>query len=128
MKMATDNIETVSARYTIRRIDRSLRQLDVEAKDTQAIETKFKDQIARIDPSAISARLQQELHERISAGDLEGVLQLYDNKGMIFLASKFLGISHPRELVEKVTRLLGNADGTSLRAALAGILPTIPSP
>jgi energy-coupling factor transporter ATP-binding protein EcfA2 len=128
MRVAADNLETVGARHTVRRIDRSLRHLDVEAKDTQAIEAKFKREIALIDPRAISAGLQQKLRECVSADDLEGVLKLYDNKGMISLASKYLGISHPRELLEKVTRLLGNTDGTNLRATLAGILPTIPNP
>jgi AAA domain, putative AbiEii toxin, Type IV TA system/Protein of unknown function (DUF4435) len=128
MKEAAGNLETVGARHTVRRIDRSLRQFDVEAKSTEAIEAKFKHEIAGIDPRAISAGLQQKLRECISADDLEGVLKLYDNKGMISLASKYLGISHPRELFEKVRRLLGNTDGANLRAALADILPTIPNP
>ncbi len=125
MKEADRNLEDVCARYTVRRIDRSLSQLDVAAKSTEAVEANFKRAIAGIDPTAISADFRQKLQGRMQADDLEGVLRLYENKGMLAVASRCLGISHPRELLEKVTRLLGNTDGSNVRGELAKILPTI---
>jgi hypothetical protein len=57
---------------------------------------------------------------------MRGVLRLYDNKGLLGLGANILGIKGPKDLMEKVSRLLGCEGGKRLRAELIRATPAIP--
>ena len=82
--------------------------------------------LSAIDPAAIFNRFNEELNQRIQAGDLPGVLAFYDTKGLLADAATLLGPRDQRSLIEKVSRLLGPDQGKDLARELAKALPSIP--
>jgi hypothetical protein len=127
MTDATANADLVSARYTVRQLDRRLKRVEVDAKDLATLGASYQAEIATIDPAAIFNAFKAKLEHRIQADDLPGVLQLYDNKGLLARAASILDIRGRRALLEKVGRLLGADEGKKVRHELTTVLPTIPS-
>jgi hypothetical protein len=119
-------LELVAASYTSRRVDRALKKVDLAAKDVKSISAKLAAEVGSIVPADIYTNFKSELEGYVNAGDLESTLKVYDNKGLFALASKHLGLGHPRELRERVSRLLGRPEGAKLRTELQRVLPIIP--
>ena len=125
MTEASSNIDQISARYTARALDKKLKKIKVDAKDLPTLEASFRAELGGIDPAVIFGQFKLLLESKIQASDLTAVLQLYDNKGLLARAAARLGIGGPRQLSEKVGRLLGSDNGQRLRVALASELPSI---
>jgi len=126
LREASSNIDLVSARYTTRQIDRRLKMIDVEAKNVQVLEATFQDKLSAISPSEIFTRFKSRLQSYIDAKDLRGVMELYDNKGILSLVANALGVRNQKVLLEKVGRLLREEKGDKLRAEFTKTLPAIP--
>jgi ABC-type oligopeptide transport system ATPase subunit len=126
MKEAAANIDLVSTRHTIRQIDRKLKQIEFEAKDSQSLQATFQGKLSTVDLAAIYGEFKARLQSYIHARDLVRVMQVYDNKGVLSLVAQALGLKNQKSLLEKVTRLLGGTEGEKLRGEFAKTLPTIP--
>jgi hypothetical protein len=100
--------------------------VEVNSTDLATLETSYNSEIGTIDLCAIFGDFKTALQTKIAAGDLAGVLELYDNKGMLSRAASRLGLAGPKSLLEKVGRLLGTDAGRRLRVELFSALPTIP--
>jgi energy-coupling factor transporter ATP-binding protein EcfA2 len=123
---ATSNIDAVSARHTARQIDRQLKMIDVQAKSVRALEDSFEAKISTIKPSDIFGRFKAKLQVCIETRDLPSLMRLYDNKGILTLVARTLGVKNQKILLEKVTRLLSEIEGEPLRQELTRTLPAIP--
>jgi len=126
MNEATANLDLVSARYTIRHLDRRLKTIQVKAKDLATLQATYQSELATVDPAAIFNDFKATLSKKIQEINLSGVLQLYDNKGLLTRATILLGVANQDRLLEKIGRLLGQDEGKMVRDALTKALPSIP--
>ena len=125
---ASANLDIVSSRYTIRELDRHLKQVELKAKDLTTLEAVYKGELAAISPTTIFTDFRAKLQKSIQANDLPAILAMYDNKGLLAQASSILGLKDQKQLMEKVGRLLGNDEGAMLHTELVKVLPTILPP
>lgn len=125
MATARGELDAASARYTTRQLDRRLKNVTVKAKDLPSLQAAYAAELAGIDPATLFAGFKQRLEAFVTAGDLAGVLSIYDNKGLLTLAANTLDIRGAKALMEKVSRLLGNDTGAKLSAELVRVLPKI---
>lgn len=126
LKHANSNIDLVCTRYTARQIDRKLKMVDVESRDIQTLQSTFDERLAAINPSEIFASFRLKLQSCIDGRNMVGLMQLYDNKGILTLVARALGLAHQKTLLEKVSRLLSTKEGEKLREELVKTLPAIP--
>jgi energy-coupling factor transporter ATP-binding protein EcfA2 len=123
MSEAQANLDQVSVGYTSRKLDRQLKLVAATAKDLPTLLAHYKTNLASINPESIFIEFKDALSSKIKSGDLPGVLQLYDNKGLAAKAAAKLGLANRSQLFEKTGRLLGGDNGEKLREELAKVLP-----
>jgi ABC-type dipeptide/oligopeptide/nickel transport system ATPase component len=92
---ATTNLDLTSARFTTRCLDRRLKRVSMDAKDIATLCATYQAEIASIDPKAVFQAFRNKLDQRIQAAELPGILQLYDNKGLLARVAAHLGLKGP---------------------------------
>ena len=132
VEQVTANADRVSARHTVRQLDRRLKKVEVTAKDLLTLNAEYNNQLATIAPANIFTSFKDELIAEAQARNLPRLLEMYENKGVLSIAASLLGIKDQRRLIEKVGRLLGNSQGDELKNELISALPnfaatTLPS-
>jgi hypothetical protein len=128
MQVALQQVESVSVRYTSRRLDERLKRIAHAAGDLATLETGYKNELAGIDPAAMFRECKTAFEKAIQDRDLALVLKLFDNKTLPSIATGVLDLKdNTQKLMERVERLLGDKEkGVKLRAALTKYLPAIP--
>ena len=126
MVIATETVETVVMRYSRRRIDRFLKTIDL-AKASTVLELKaeYRRRTGELDVEAIAQQAKSCIDEAIRDGDLRKLLSIYDNKGLMALAAKYLRRSNLRAFKSWLTRALRTNTVPTLVAAIANCLPKI---
>jgi hypothetical protein len=119
---AQHEARAIAARYTARKLDRLLKAVTLDRTDPTKLVKSFNEELLKIDPAT------EKLDNAIRDARYEEVLQLYDQKGLIGLACRRVGISTPKELVRLVSRALLDDKEQDLRTSLASVLPAIPLP
>lgn len=119
------DMEPVSVRYAIRRLDAALKTLAPKASSIANLVNKYQSSIANIDPKTIAECYKAELEAVIKSNDLAKALALYDNKGLLSVGARHLGLKGRDELIEFVGRLIGSEDGKEVLQALKSTLPSI---
>lgn len=127
MTEARTNLDLVSARHTTRQLDRRLKRIQLEAKNLGTLQSMYQAELATIDPTVTFNTSRTKLEQHIQSADLSGVLQIYDNKGLLARAAILLGVRDQSRLLEKVGRLLGGDEGKKVRDELTKALPNIAS-
>jgi hypothetical protein len=125
-KIATENLDLVSARYTARQIDRRLKRVTLNPKDLSSLQTTYGAEIATIDAAVIFNSFRKNLEDKIQSVDLLGILRLYKNKGLLARVASLLGLRDQKQLLEKLARLLGGDSGVKVRGELTSAMPKIP--
>jgi hypothetical protein len=126
MKLAAKEIDAASALYATSQLDRRLKRIGVKAKDRDSLNASYKEELAGIDPAKLYTEFREKLDKSIKDVDLPAVLKVFKNKGVLQLAATALGLQDPKELLERVSRLLSDDEkGKKLRAALEKTLPPI---
>jgi hypothetical protein len=125
---AKENLEEISVRHAIRRLDSRLKRVDLTAKDLPTLTANYSREIAAVDPSAIYLEMKQRLEKSILDRDLLTLLSAYDNKGLFADAASILGLRHKNDLQDLVSRLLSGPNGKVLRDALTEAMPKVIAP
>jgi ABC-type lipoprotein export system ATPase subunit len=125
---ASENIERISVRYAIRRIDSMLKRIGIVAKDLPTLAANYAKEISIVDPAVSYSEMKMRLEKNIADRDLTALLSVCDNKGLFAEAASALGLRNRDSLQGLVGRLLSNPDGKALREALAEVMPTISVP
>lgn len=127
LDIASKDIEQFALRYTKRRIDRALKTVGLASKNHKDLAAEFSNKINSIDPLRIFTEASEKLQKNIAAKDVESVLSIYDNKGLIAHASPLLGMGM-KGLVEHIGRMLRSEQGKSFLNAVRAKLPKLPTP
>lgn len=113
-------------RYCIRKIDRSLKKIDLSNEDTiESTRSAYTEQTNSIDVYSISEVAKDRINAAISARDICTLLKWYDNKGILSIACKLKGNTKIK-FEEWVIRAMRNDSCPSFREALKSVLPNLP--
>ncbi|MCO8263553.1 AAA family ATPase [Pseudomonas asiatica] len=120
-------IEEVVVRYCRRRIDRTLKKVDLSgSKSIEKIILEYNTQTAALDIARIAASANQRITNALENGDLPSLLTIYDNKGMLALAAQHLKQTRLAPFEAWLTRMLRQEMSTNdLAVALKGVLPPV---
>lgn len=119
-------IEEVVVRYCRRRIDRTLKKVDLsEAETIPTLRDKYLKETQRLDISEIAQRAKERITTAIEQKDLPLLLKNYDNKGMIALAASQLKNCKLQAFESWVVRVLRNQNVPTVVSAIQELLPDI---
>ena len=120
------SIESVVLRDCRRRIDRTLKKIDLKATDNLSeLAESFKNQIGEIDINIIAKESKSRIEGKIDKKDLDGLLGVYDNKGLMNIAAKHLRGNKKGEFENWIVRTLRDENAPWLFNALREKLPEI---
>lgn len=124
-----DHIDPVVVRHTLRRIDRALKKIDLGRDQTiEGIEDAYAEQTDGLDIRAIADQRKYAIESAIQHGDVPALLAVFDNKGLLAEAARYLKRT-PKEAFEAwIARALLNDNEPRLAAALRRVLPQIQEP
>jgi AAA domain, putative AbiEii toxin, Type IV TA system/Protein of unknown function (DUF4435) len=118
------DIAAFALRYTKRRIDRTLKVIGLVSKNATDLSAEFTSRIATIDPAQIHADASQRLTTSVENHDVEEVLGIYDNKGLLGQAATLFGMS-TKGLQEHIGRMLRSPQGQVFQDAVRAKLPPL---
>ncbi len=120
-------IDDVVVRYCRRRIDRTLKKIDLSGpKSVAGLIAEYGAQTASLDVATIAAGAARKIQSALANGDLPSLLTIYDNKGLLAIAAQHLKQTRMAAFEAWLTRMLRDeAKAPGLAAALKSILPTV---
>ena len=119
-------IEEVVVEYCKRRIDRSLKKVDLSTSKTPSeLQGSYESAIGEIDIAAIATQRTNEIKAAIVDEDLTKLLEYYDNKGLIAIAASHLKNQRRDNFKSWIVRSLRNETSPSLKMSLLAALPKI---
>ncbi len=119
-------VEDFVVRYCRRRIDRTLKKVDLSSADTvQGVSTLYGQKVSALNISVIAQAAEQRINTAIASQDLPALLAAYDNKGLMALAASHLKSSKMDAFEGWLLRALRSGKQPALVAAISAILPTI---
>jgi hypothetical protein len=120
---ARRDLEMVAVRYATRRVDAALRKLSLSARKIDELDMKYKSALETINPISLAKFYKDKLESAIVARNFPTVLALYDNKGLLSICARQLGLKGRDDLVEFVGRLLNAPRGSDILLVLKAALP-----
>ncbi len=121
---AQNDLQRFCIDYTRRRIDAQMKRIGLSARDVATLNTEFNNGVGQIDVSAIYGQVEGRISQMLNEADYEGVLSIFDHKGLLSDAARILGVRGLRELEEFIGRSLRSEAGQELHDALIAVLPT----
>ena len=119
-------IDKIVVEYCKRRIDRSLKKVDLSVgKTLSELQNSYSLATAEIDIIAIATQRTQEIKTAIAEKDLIKLLEYYDNKGLVAIAARHLKKQKRDAFEAWVIRSLRNETCLPLKMSLSAALPPI---
>ena len=120
------SINEVVLRYCRRRIDRTLKKIDLKDAATPAeLATAYAERTLALDVAAVAAEFRIRIESAIERRDIPALLANFDNKALLALAAKHLkGISRSA-FGNWLTRTMRTSQENKLKSALGAVLPSI---
>lgn len=123
---STNAIDSIVARYCRRRIDRTLKKIDLSnARTVAQITAEYGNQTAALDIAEITQSAIARIEKAKLDNDLALLLAIYDNKGLMALAAQHLKRSRLADFENWLTRMLRSNRMPALVAAIRNSLPVI---
>lgn len=119
-------IDAVVTRYCRRRIDRVLKKIDLSnASNIADITAEYQHQTNALNVADIAQIAMDRIQDAIRDRNLTTLLAIYDNKGLMALASQHLKDQSLKNFKSWLIRVLKNEKVPNLNAAIRAALPTI---
>ncbi len=120
-------IDDVVVRYCRRRIDRTLRKIDLSGpKSIAGLVEEYGTQTANLDVTSLAADATRKIQEALANEDLSSLLTIYDNKGLLALAAQHLKQTRMATFEAWLTRMLRDEEkAPNLVIVLKAVLPTV---
>lgn len=119
-------VDTVVAQYCRRRIDRTLKKIDLSsAANVSEITAEYARQTTGFNIAEIAANVTDRIKYAQQNGDLPALLASYDNKGLMALAAKHLKKSKLKDFESWLTRVLRSDKVPELVLEIRKVLPEI---
>lgn len=119
-------IDSIVTRYCRRRIDRTLKKIDLSSASSIAqITEEYDTQTAALDIALIAQRAVARIEKAKQDNDLALLLAIYDNKGLMALAAQHLKRSRLVDFESWLTRMLRSNQMPALVGVIRNTLPEI---
>lgn len=119
-------IEDVVVRYCRRRIDRTLKKIDLSQAETiSELEEKYMHETLALNIESIAEESRSRIATAIETKDLPLLLRNYDNKGMMALAATHLKRCRRQDFESWLVRVLRNESVPNLTSSIQELLPEI---
>jgi ABC-type transport system involved in cytochrome c biogenesis ATPase subunit len=123
---SADAIEDVVVRYCRRRIDRTLKRVDLSSSANESdLAAEFAKHVGMVNINNIAQSRRERIRNAVKTGDLTSLLSIYDNKGVLAIASSQLRNTHKDALEGWLTRVLANNKAPTVVAAISVVLPKV---
>jgi hypothetical protein len=115
----------VVMRYCRRRIDRTLKKIDLSAtSDVPSLASEYIAKTSALDVTSIATMAADSLQRSIADKDIPELLKWYDNKGVLGIACKAKGTSKV-QFEQWIVRTLLNDTAPALSVAIRDVLPAV---
>jgi hypothetical protein len=120
-------IDDVVVRYCRRRIDRTLKKIDLSGpKSVTDLVAEYGAQTASLDIAGVAAGAARKIQDALENGNLPSLLTIYDNKGLLALAAQHLKQVRLTAFEAWLTRVLRDEKRVpALAASLRAVLPAV---
>ncbi|TCG08400.1 ABC transporter ATP-binding protein [Paraburkholderia steynii] len=119
-------IDEAVVRYCRRRIDRTLKKIDLSAaKDIAQIVNEYSHRTSTLDIRSIAVSAFARIQSAIDRQDLPALLANYDNKGFLALAATHLKRTRAKDFESWLTRILRGKKSAAVANAIREQLPVI---
>ena len=120
------SIEDVVLRYCRRRIDRTLKKIDLKAAENTAdLATIYAERTAALDVATVASEVRERIMDAVKKGDLPVLLANFDNKALLALAAKHLKNTTRSAFESWLTRAMRHPEADKLKTALGRVLPEV---
>lgn len=120
--------EAAITRYCKRRIDRIMKKIDLgDTGNVAELSSEFQRVTAALDVADIAQAARAKINDALRDGDLEKLLAVYDNKGLMHFAAYHLKRSRVDDFKGWLTRVLRNNKVPALTDAIRSHLPPVES-
>lgn len=124
--LSEENIERSVLRYCRRRIDRALKKVDLEAAVTASqLKELLHQQILDLKIEKLAAYARGVIRKSVADKDLIKLLSIYDNKGLLTIASSHLKGTRRPEFKHWLIRLFNCRNDSPVIVEIKRILPVI---
>ena len=119
-------IEKVTLRYCCRQIDAVLKKVDLSLEENvEGLKSACGQATALLDIDGLAAEARGKITSAIKNKDIEALLKVYDNKGLLALAAQHLSDRNLKQFEGWLTRSLKSEKMPALRGALREKLPNL---
>lgn len=123
---ASTDIDSFAVRITKRKLDRITKRIGLNARtDVTTLDAEWRQAIGNVDVPRIAADSKAELQGHLDTRNLDGVLELYDNKGMLVQCIKTVFGQSYQVFFEELLRKLNSESGEPILTAIRTELPAI---
>jgi len=122
-------IDAVVMRHCRRRIDRISKRIDLSnASTVTELRDEYACQTAAVDIDSLAYDARAKIERAVSIGDLDTLLAIFDNKGLLAHAARILKNTRKDQFEGWLTRMLRNGTAPLLSAAIYEVIPRIVTP
>ena len=123
---AVADMDAFTVRITKRKLDRIIKRVGLNTRDNiVSLDAEWQQEIGNIDVQSIAADSRAELQDYIDNRNIDGVLQLYDNKGMLVTCIRDVFGQLYQPFFEELLRKLNSESGEPILSAIRAELPQI---
>lgn len=120
------SIEETVLRYCRRRIDRTLKKIDLKDAVTSAdLASFYTERTAALDVAAIAKEARERIEEAVRKCDLPVLLANFDNKALLAIAAKHLKNTSKSAFESWLSRAMRDPNTHKLKTALNKVLPDV---
>lgn len=120
------SIEEVVLRYCRRRIDRTLKKIDLkDAENSDHLAKIYAERTAALNVDRVAQEARERIQAAVEKGDLPELLANFDNKALFALAAKNLKNTSKSAFESWVTRVMRDPTARTLKIALGKVLPDV---
>lgn len=126
--ISEENVEKAVLRYCRRRVDRALKKVDLRSAQTASqLKELLHQEVTTLNIEELDVYARKTIDEAIENRDVSKLLSLYDNKGLLAIASTHLKGTRRSEFEHWLIRLFNSQKASPVIEEVKKILPEVSS-
>lgn len=126
--ISEENVEKAVLRYCRRRVDRALKKVDLRSAQTASqLKELLHQEVSTLNIEELDVYARKTINEAIENRDVSKLLSLYDNKGLLAIASTHLKGTRRSEFEHWLIRLFNSQKASPVIEEVKKILPEVSS-
>jgi ABC-type branched-subunit amino acid transport system ATPase component len=121
-----ESLDGAVQRYCRRRIDRTLKKIDLtDAATLTQLTCSYAEKTAALDIAAVACEARDRIENAVKNADLPVLLANFDDKGLLALAAKHLKNTSKTAFESWLTRAMRDPNSNKLKTALSKVVPRL---